>query len=171
MNNSLKTFGIVFVAALLAFFIGAWLGNNQSGTFGASGITRYPNSGMAMKFLKLTSTPGTATAGSDGELLLGALGFDSGSVIQEHSCNTVSYNPPALGIYSSATSSATTTIALVGAVAGDTCLASLTTATTTDADLACHINAAGTSTLTVYNVGATALDLATGTARVCYFGY
>lgn len=171
MNNYFKTFGVTLVAALIAVFIGAWIGNNQSGTFGASGITRYPNSGIAAKFLKLTASAGTATAGNDGELLLGALGFDSGTVIQEHGCNTASYDPPFIGTAYQATSTASTTIALSGAALGDICVASLTTATTSVVSVGCNVSATGTSTFRIQNFGADQIDIATGTARVCYYGY
>src|SRR3990167_9490545 len=72
MNNSktILTSIITSVIVVGVVLLGAWLVGNQSadGTLGALGITRFPNSGIAAQYLKLSSTPGTATAGSAGTL-------------------------------------------------------------------------------------------------------
>lgn len=83
-------------------------------------------------------------------------------------CGTASWNPSSIAT-STLASVATTSIALTGAALGDVCLASLTSATSSDAQVTCVINSAATSTIQIVNLGASALDLATGTAKVCYF--
>lgn len=97
-----------------------------------------------------------------------SLKVNSGTAITGRSCNTVSWNPPAVGPYVAATSSTSTDILLTGAVLGDLCSASLTSATSSAADISCNVSATGTSTISLYNTGTIALDLATGTAKVCY---
>ena len=100
-----------------------------------------------------------------------SLTINSGTPILEYGCATATWNPAEIGINTSSTSTASTTIALVGSALGDTCVASITSATTTAVVPGCNVNVAGTSTITLQNNGITALDLSTGTARVCYFGH
>lgn len=68
--NILKILAIsAVISAVVAFGVGSWLVSNQPepiDQFGASGITRFPNSGIAAKWLKIIGSPSTATSGEDG---------------------------------------------------------------------------------------------------------
>lgn len=112
--------------------------------------------------IKLGSA-GNTSIGSDGSLTL-----NSGTAVTNYKCATASWNPPAVGPYVSSTSSTSTDILLTGSVMGDLCKASITSATSSSADVVCNITSTGTSTIVLYNIGTSALDLATGTAKVCY---
>jgi len=90
-----------------------------------------------------------------------------GSLTYSANCATATWNPASIGPYGSATSTTSTIITLPGAVLGSLCEGSLTSATSTAADFACDVNGAASATLNLYNTGGSALDLATGTARVC----
>lgn len=92
----------------------------------------------------------------------------SGTAVTKYSCATATWNPPAIGTSSVALAATSTDIALSGSVVGDTCSASLSSATSSDARLGCVIAANATATLQVQNLGSASLDLATGTAKVCY---
>ena len=158
-----------FVAAVVVFTGLTLVGNQSVGEtvqqFGAAlGITRYPNSGLAARYLKITTTAGTATAGTDGSFSIGG-----GTEITGYKCVTATWNPGSLASSSIDGISATSTdIALTGAVAGDLCDASLTSATSSSALVNCTISGTATGTIQLLNIGSAALDLATGTAKVCY---
>lgn len=66
MNNFLKTAGIALVVSLVVVSVGLWLVGSQSATFGGVGITRYPNSGMAVRCLTVSATAGAVTSCNDG---------------------------------------------------------------------------------------------------------
>lgn len=70
MKNKL-TIALIAVTAVVVVLVGLKLVGNQSAeSFGAAiGITRYPNSGIAARFLNITATAGTATAGTDGSFI------------------------------------------------------------------------------------------------------
>ena len=59
------------MVAALVFGVGFWLVNKSADSLGALGITRMPNSGMAMRYLTISTTAGTASAGTDGALSVG----------------------------------------------------------------------------------------------------
>ncbi len=67
IKNYVFIFIVAFVAALLAFVIGSRLVGNQS-ALGATGQNRYPNSGIAAKFLAALFSPATSTVPTDGSL-------------------------------------------------------------------------------------------------------
>lgn len=91
-----------------------------------------------------------------------------GTAITSFSCNTASWNPLSIGTSSVNIAATSTDIALTGAVVGDTCSGSLTSATSSAARIQCTITGNATATLGLLNTGTAALDLATGTAKVCY---
>jgi hypothetical protein len=114
---------------------------------------------------------GTERISSTGAFTPLSLKLPSGATLLEHGCNTATWNAPSLGTSSVTLAATSTDIALTGAATGDLCVGSLTTATTSLALVGCHISANATATITVVNKSAAALDLDSGTARVCYFGY
>lgn len=85
-------------------------------------------------------------------------------------CGTATWNPASLASSSvDGINEASTDIALTGAALGDVCFGSLDSATSTSAVFLCNISGTATGTITLLNTGTGALDLATGTAKVCYF--
>lgn len=76
MNNLKQILVSALVAGLVAGLvsvIGVKLVGNQladSQNLGASGQNRYPNSGIAAKFLEITDSPATSTPLTDGDLLV-----------------------------------------------------------------------------------------------------
>lgn len=72
MNQTLKTILAVVLGIVIGSIGYALVGNNQSGQFGApigvSSITRYPNSGLAARFMYIGTTMPT-TAQTDGSLI------------------------------------------------------------------------------------------------------
>ena len=84
MKQYIFTFSTVFVAVLLAVFVSGLVGNQSA--FGGTGITRFPNSGQAMRYLTLTATPGTVTSGTDGQLTATAIS-NSGTFTQAGAMN------------------------------------------------------------------------------------
>lgn len=83
-------------------------------------------------------------------------------------CGTKTFNPGSIAT-STLAAATSTDIALAGAALGDVCFGSLTSATTTDAQITCVVTQTATATLSLVNLGAAAVDYATGTAKVCYF--
>ena len=165
--STLKTVVVAVITSVVVLgiaIVGARLVGNQSadGALGASGgITRYPNGGIAARYLKLTTSAGTASAGTDGTFSVGG-----GTEIDLYNCATATWNPGSIAT-STLAAATSTDIALSGAVLGDVCIASLTSATTTAAQLTCAVTATGTSTIQLVNISETAVDYATGTARTC----
>lgn len=157
---------VAAIVASLVVLIGIRLVGDQSAEFGASGISRYPNSGIAAKYLKVTATPGTATAGSDGGLTIGS----GGTEMTKYLCATVSWNPPSVASSGNPLTNATSTsITLTGAVLGDICKATLSSNTSTLAhSLTCNIQIADTAYATYANLSATAIDNVTGTLKACF---
>lgn len=85
-------------------------------------------------------------------------------------CGTATWNPGSLASSSVDGISATSTdIVVTGAALGDSCIGSLDSATSTSAIFSCNISGAATGTITLLNTGSAALDVVTGTAKVCYF--
>lgn len=85
-------------------------------------------------------------------------------------CATATWNPGSLASSSiDGINETSTDIALSGSALGDVCFGSLTSATSTSAVFLCNISGTATGTLTLLNTGTGALDLVTGTAKVCYF--
>lgn len=84
-------------------------------------------------------------------------------------CATSSWNPGSIAT-STITNSTSTDIVLSGSVMGDFCVGSLTSATSSAIRVKCDISGAATATISITNLGTTnaAIDLATGTAKVCY---
>ncbi len=79
MNETLKlaiiSAVISAVIASLFLFVSYWLVGNPADNLGAAGITRFPNSGMAVRYITATSTPNKVTSGTDGYLqVLGITG-------------------------------------------------------------------------------------------------
>lgn len=178
----LITAGIAALIASIVWLVGFVLVGNQSGEgiFGSLGITRLPNSGMAMRFLTISTTAGTASAGTDGTLsvsgtsTVGGLQIDTGATIQAMNCATLTtWNPGSLATLATTTQN----IALQGALIGDICKASISSSTTAEVQVSCSITASapsasdyGTSSVLIKNQG-TAVDFATSTLRTCYEQY
>ena len=126
--NNIKIIGIGALCFILGFVVSYLLVGNQSAdSFGASGgLTRLPNGGMAMRYLKVTTSANTATAGTDGALNIGA-----GTDINKYLCGTnTTFNPAS--ITSSTDSYATTSVTVAGAAIGDVVLVTLSTASSSD---------------------------------------
>lgn len=107
---------------------------------------------------------------------VGGLQVDSGTTIQEYSCATATWDPPAF----SSTTVASTSIALAGVALGDVVIASFDSATSTVQWYAtANIGPAGSSTAYLVAVPSTisadayntALNITTSTLRVCYVGH
>ena len=93
-----------------------------------------------------------------------------GTALSKVYCATATWNPGSV-----ASSGATqggyvtsTDIALAGAVMGDTCSASLSSATSSGLSTDCTVTNTATATIALYNISSGAIDPATGTAKVCY---
>jgi len=83
MNTTKNILISAVVSAVIAFlvvFVGGLVGNQSAFLGEISGITRMPNSGMAMHFLKLTNSPGTSTAIADASLLVNGTSSFSGAL-------------------------------------------------------------------------------------------
>lgn len=149
---------IYIIIAVLAFGGGVMLAQpvkNLGGT-----VENFPvwfTSGIKM------GTAGTTLFGSDGSITL-----NGGTALTNYKCATASWNPLEAGGLGTSTSTATTTIALTGAALGDVCFGAFSLATSTDVRIGCNVNVAGTTTISVSNLFGTSIDLATGTAKVCY---
>lgn len=148
------------VAALVVFILGGLVGNQPvelgSGTRFPNGLSADSTSPSAGEVRGTTLTI-TGAATLSGEITLG-------------NCGTATWNPGSLASSSVDGISATTTdIAVPGAALGDSCIASLDSATSTSALFSCNISGTATGTITLANTGSAALDLATGTAKICYF--
>lgn len=165
MNNFLKTAAIALGVSLVVVGGFFWLVGGQSvHDVAGAGITRYPNSGIVARYLKVsTATP--QTAGTDGTFSIGG-----GTEIQKYACSSVTWNPGSLTT-STITNATSVDLAVSGVVLGDLCHASLDSATSTSLGVGCSIAANGTGTITLSNRGFTnaAIDAATGTAKFCYW--
>lgn len=106
----------------------------------------------------------SATSTFTGQVTIGT----SGTAISAYKCATATWNPDSIGTSTVSGAATSTDIALAGAVMGDTCTGSLTSATTSAASINCFISGTATATIRLLNLGSTALDLATGTAKACY---
>lgn len=157
-NHFLIPLAILAVIVVGIFSIGA-LKPSSSGSLGGAQLVQNSNpiftnglrAGLNTIVQVITSTGGVSPGG--------------GAAISKTLTGTASYNPPSLA--TSATS--TTNVALPGATVNDTCLATISTATTTGlVTQRCYISSAGTSTVIFTNVGAV-VDLATGTLTVADF--
>ena len=177
--NILKTIGLSALVAAIVVFLSLRLVGDT--TLGAIGKTRFPNSGLAARSLT-ASTSTNPTVGADGTLTVTGATTLSGAVTHQGittltgettlgNCGTATWNPGNLAATSTLSGAATTTdIAVAGAAMGDTCFGSLDSATSSAATFHCNISGNATATLTLINTGYnTALDLVTGTAKVCYF--
>lgn len=100
-----------------------------------------------------------------------SLTISGGTAITGRKCATATWNPGSLDPFVSstvATAVTSTNIALSGAVMGDLCEGSLSSGTSSAASINCFMSGTATATIRLINLGSTALDLATGTAKVCY---
>lgn len=117
---------------------------------------------------------------SSTDINAGTLQVDRGASVLEWSCSTDTYNPPSLAssgnVGLAATNSTSTQLTVTGAAVGDICFAGLDSATNTPSvqeafGINCLIKAAASGTVTFTNFSSSSIDFATGTLRVCYFGY
>ena len=149
MKNKI-IFAVLGVLAVVVIVIGVNY-FSQSQSLGAAGIG--PNHYQAENFLQ--------------GLYIGASKYATKETT--FSCATASWNPGSLAT-STITNATSVDIALPGAVVGDLCQGSFTSATSTSIAVDCNIAATATGTMQLTNLGITnaAIDLATGTAKVCY---
>lgn len=112
----------------------------------------------------------SGTLTSAGIVNSGTMTVGGGTAISKYSCTTASWNPGSVAT-STITNSTSSDIALSGAVVTDICGASLSSATSSAIRVGCAITGAATATISITNLGTTnaAIDLATGTAEVCYW--
>jgi hypothetical protein len=151
--------GTAFMLALclvvfgLAWYAGTHQGSRLGGTtnFNDLSVDTLTSAGA------ISATAGTFTTG----VTIGT----GGTAVTSRVCgSTASYNAPSLA------TSATTTqdVAVVGAVAGDLCSASLLNATTTGPfQVSCRVTAAGTTTVDIVNLSGITVDLTTSTLKAC----
>ena len=150
----------VLAVALLGLGLLGFMRANQP--LGATGQTHYQIESFLQGITFGTTRQGTL--GNDGSVVIG-----SGTTISKYKCATATWDPATLGTSTVTLAATTTDILLTGAVAGDLCIASLTSATPTASSVDCTITQSGTSTIRAYNYGAVAaLNLGPGTAKVCY---
>jgi hypothetical protein len=158
----------LLVAGLIGLVIGFALASLPFGGHNVGGVVVH---NVSESFDAGIEVNGTQRISSTGAFTPLSLKLPSGATLLEHGCNTATWNPPSLGTSSVTLAATSTDIVLTGAALGDICVASLTTATTTAAGINCTITQNATATIRAVNYGTTALDLDSGTARVCYFGY
>lgn len=111
MNNTKQIIVVALIAALvsaLVSFVGVRLVGDQL-TLGGTGITRFPHSGTAVRYITVTSTPSQVTSGTDGMITAlgittdGANSFSSSSVFAGSVTNsattsfTGSFKPDSIG--------------------------------------------------------------------------
>lgn len=108
-----------------------------------------------------------ANVGGTGQTEYFFKSFMGGIGIGGNACATATWNPASAGTSSVNAAIVSTDITLPGAVMGDSCLGSLTSATSSNASISCFITGTATATIRMLNIGTGALDLATGTAKVC----
>lgn len=100
-------------------------------------------------------------------------GFKTGSenytTKTAHNCASATWNPGSIAT-STITNSTSTDIALTGGLASDKCSATLSSATSSAISVGCNMSGTATATIQITNLGTTnaAIDLATGTAQVCF---
>ena len=170
MTNKLLSYGGLILQVLTFALVGFMI--FSQGNLGAWNTTNFSQLDTEDGY----SVDGTSIINGSGSFV-GAINgtqfqLDSGTTIGEFNCATSTWNPGSIATSTLDGGAVTSTdIALSGSAMGDLCLASLTSATTISADVTCDITGTATSTINLYNIGASALDLATGTARVCYFGF
>jgi len=158
----------IIIAVLAVALLGlGFFSFSNSQLFGATGTAHYQKESFLQGLF--FGTTRQANLASDGSADLASLAFDSGTAITEHGCTTFTLNP---GSLSSSTNpllfTTSTDIAMSGAAMGDSCSGSLTSATSSVASIKCDVTGTATATLRIFNWNSAALDLATGTARVCY---
>lgn len=156
--NKINLLIIVLVALAVGVVIGWFLKPVPAPVVG--GTTRSDMT-VAANF---TVTGTTALAGLTNSSTMTVGG---GTAITEHACATATWNPASIAT-STLAAVTSTTITLTGAAMGDTCEGALSSATTTDIIVSCGVTGTASGSIFLTNVGASAVDLATGTARVCY---
>jgi len=102
-----------------------------------------------------------------GNVNTASLQVGSSTAMTLYSCTTATWNAPSIGTSSVSTAATSTDSAFSGALTSDRCAVSLDSATSSEARLSCNVSGSGTTTIQLLNTGPTALDLATGTAKVC----
>lgn len=164
--------GLVVVFGYLAFQSQAVRLGAQSNFSGPiNSAAGYQESGT-----EIINTNGafTGTVSSTASSSFGAIRVESGSLVEEWSCGTVSWNPGSVASSGGAYFSTSTELSITGAASGDPCYVGFSLATgTQEIGFSCYISGATgvTTTVILSNFGGTAVDLATGTARACYLGY
>ena len=163
MTDKILSYSSFGIAVLTLVLVGMLVFSPTSQKFGAEGDTNFTNlvlSGDATIGDALTVTGAAIFSGTvalNGETTLG-------------NCGTLTWNPGSIASSSIDGISATSTdVAVAGAALGDVCIASLDSATSTSAIFSCNISATATGTITMLNTGTAALDVVTGTAKICYF--
>lgn len=125
----------------------------EGATFGSTGQLTISNTGAISNSAAITAT--------------GGITIGSGTAIDLVKCATATWNPGSVGTSTLIAAATSTDIALSGAVMGDTCIASLSSATTSAAWVTCDVTGTATTTVKLVNISSSAVDYATGTARAC----
>ncbi len=147
-----STFGVTGLATFNGGFT-----SNASSLF-TSGVT------IRAALVATSTLDVTGLTTATGGILIGS----GGTAISNYKCATSTWDPGSLGTSTVALAATSTDIAISGAVMGDTCSGSLTSATTSAASVNCSITGTATATIRVINLADAALDLGSGTAKVCY---
>lgn len=159
MNNKSSIAIFVAFALVVGFFVGqnAFHVTPRAGSIVVHNVSESFDAGVDVQGTNVIDSNRNITAAT---LTIGS----GGTAISNRICGSnTAYNPASLA------NNATTTqdVTVTGAVAGDTCHASLSSATTSQAFLiGCNVWAAGSTTVTIHNLGGT-IDYATGTLKVC----
>ena len=148
--------GAIVLSLLVGFYIGSIsakrvLGGTTAATWTAANLVSNGTLDVA------------ATATFSGATVLGS----SGTAISNYKCATGTWDPGSIGT-STLLFTTSTDIALTGAVMGDTCKGSFSTTTTNGIKVECGITGTATGTLFLTNWSAAAINLGSGTAKVCY---
>ena len=177
-----KTTQVLLAIAILVIGLvaGMFMGSHMSSvSLGAAGFAGGPQFASDIAVLgniftgasatQLTSN-GTVVAAVSSTVSTNSLTVGGGTAVTKRSCATATWNPgsvassgAASGLYVTSTD-----IALPGTVAGDLCVASLSSATSSGLSTDCTITGTATATIALYNISGSAIDPATGTAKVCY---
>lgn len=144
---------------------------NYDKTYQGADFVLTGSQGGGVNNFKTAAYPGgteTTRINSNGSTTISSLAIGGGTVINNYSCASVTWNPGSVATATPSAAETSTDIALTGAVLGDTCTGSLSSATTTGAQIGCAITGTATATVSVFNISGSALDLATGTAKACF---
>jgi len=160
MNTTLK-YVLGIVAVVVIGLAAGYAGGLQSVSVSEQNLGGF-NKNVPYSFDQGFQNNNQTVMNSSGAFTFLSVNTDSGN------CATSSWNPGSIASSSiDGLHTTSTDIHFTGAVMGDTCKASLSSATSSAASVSCGVSGTATATLVLANLGASALDVVTGTARVC----